>query len=39
VPLAKHAMMATASAPVPIDAGEGTVVATVSVTWALGPSV
>jgi uncharacterized protein YggE len=39
VPLAKHAMMAAASAPVPIDAGEGTVVATVSVTWALGPSV
>jgi len=39
VPLARHAMMAAASAPVPIDAGEGTVVATVAVTWALGPAV
>jgi uncharacterized protein YggE len=31
--------MASAGAPVPIDAGEGTVVADVSVTWALGPAV
>jgi uncharacterized protein len=39
VPVAKRAMMASAPMPVPIDAGEGTVVADISVTWALGPAV
>jgi uncharacterized protein YggE len=39
VPIGKRAMMASASMPVPIDAGEGTVVADVSVTWTLGPAV
>ena len=38
-PIGKRAMMASAPMPVPIDAGEGTVVADVSVTWALGPAV
>jgi uncharacterized protein YggE len=27
------------SAPVPVDAGEGQVLATVTVTWSLGPAV
>jgi uncharacterized protein YggE len=39
VPIATRAMMASAAAPVAVDAGEGTVVATVAVTWALGPAV
>jgi uncharacterized protein YggE len=39
VVLRTGAMVASAGAPVPIDAGEGTVVADVSVTWALGPAV
>ena len=39
-PVARKGVMAVAAtAPVPIDAGEGTVVADVSVTWALGPAV
>ena len=38
-PIGKRARMASAPMPVPIDAGEGTVVADVSVTWALGPAV
>ena len=39
VALRKGVMAVAASSPVPIDAGEGTVVADVSVTWALGPAV
>lgn len=38
-PLPKGVMMASADAGMPVDAGEGTVVADVSVTWALGPAV
>ena len=37
-PLRKGMMLAADSGAVPVDAGEGTVTATVSVTWALGPS-
>jgi uncharacterized protein YggE len=32
-------MLASADAGLPVDSGEGTVVADVSVTWALGPAV
>jgi uncharacterized protein YggE len=32
-------MLASADAAVPVDGGEGAVVATVAVTWALGPAV
>jgi len=39
VALRAGVMAVSAAAPVPIDAGEGTVVADVSVTWALGPAV
>jgi len=37
--LSKGMVLAADSGAVPVDAGEGTVTATVSVTWALGPSV
>jgi len=37
--LGKGLALAADSGAVPVDAGEGTVTATVSVTWALGPAV
>jgi uncharacterized protein YggE len=38
-PVARRAMLASADAAIPVDGGEGAVVATVAVTWALGPAV
>jgi uncharacterized protein YggE len=38
-PVARRAMLASADAAMPVDGGEGAVVATVAVTWALGPAV
>jgi len=39
VPVARAALMSAEAGGVAVDAGEGTVTAVVTVTWALGPSV